>query len=151
MQRKLLWTVALAAAAIATGALAGSPKRFDLICNGAAVDADVGGKAFNFSQRINVDTTSEKFCTEGFCSVFTTATPTHFEYECKADNGYCHPESKSKDAQHVTYETFSFDWLTKAFKRSVLGVHGDPVSKSFRVDYTGVCTFGSFTGFPSKK
>ncbi len=149
MSSKLYGAAVLAMVAIATGAQAGSPKRFDLICNGSAVDASEKDKAFTFLQRIRVDTTNGKFCTDDFCGAFTTQTATHFEYECTADSTLCPPAPKDGSAS-VKHEHFSFDWGSKAYSRTTEGMRGSPIPVAFRVDFSGACTFGAFSGLHPK-
>jgi hypothetical protein len=147
---KIFGAVALLGVVGATGAAAGSPKRFDLICNGTAVDnpADSAqNRAFPFETRIKVDTASKRFCMDGFCGTFTRADRTFFEYECGGDKSACEPGKKVEaDGPFVRVDHFTFDWTSAVFKRTSAGERGDKVREPFQVVYSGACKFGSFSG-----
>lgn len=133
--------------AIATAAQAGSPKRFDLVCNGSAVDSGKE-KAFAFQSRLRMDTVSKHFCTDEFCGAFTKAEPAYFEYACsEGGDAPCDPgRTPVQGIASVSSDHFSFDWRTRKFDRTIDGRRSDPTGSAFRITYSGVCTFGAFSG-----
>jgi hypothetical protein len=125
------WLALAAALSVASQALAGSPPQNSLTCLAKLKDGST-------EKVIHLDLARNRACDGLACHDLVAAGPHTLKYDCVADKTFC-AVGGSTAGPFVNEDHFTFNTITKAFRRHETGEEGDMISHPFDDKWSGTC------------